>query len=930
MYIRTYLVMITINKNNDKYKIVSNFNLGIFIDSSESTADRLRTIDKRIIEIEKQFVKYLTNYRTNCKIRYVHWSKYATEIDNIDKISSSGGTYPSCIFENTAEIYNDSDIFIILTDGYINSYDAITFDKNISNAQTKSFGIGVIISDEVNVDISVLAPLFKFPQALILQYDGNETARILYKNGISEVEHVDYIKCVDILDIKVNFTYLTLPTNSIIINETDEYITYITYEEFISGNLDIDIYRKLDWESVCRNAKISGQLKKIRALVDHLKNKDVMEVYDKFEQNIKQSSFHKKRREIISKINDAISQDLPYDELSKSLHNMILDSNQEINEQKMLRNNIANSKKIWNEVYRLLHYFDNSTYKIESLIKIANRVKRASFISEDENNFIITYDDKIPTINCVICLCNGPTVLWFSTPSIKQLEIIYKDFVLDCPLGLRNDIYDEIFSNIVANPVCGNCAEDYLAVSNLSVYRVPIIGFIPINWISNYYAARTYLYKCMTEGKILPHIETLLYSYIDLLVNAKAEEKKWMSNNMTEFRSYFIHQMQNSIMINHTFLEDGTQVTLYEAACEFPSNDISLFRQTVNGVTRIFSIKHGQNLLVNHFVDHTHLQRRIIYHYIQQYSYLLKIGKKGMIQSHINSILYKTWCDNITVCNEDDIHELNHSKLIIDDKLGLKEPTPHYYDDILCILEPNIIRYLLYFLKDRCYSKPLSLFELYICISKDWRKLSRNELYRELVGHYYKRNAVNNPEQLSPCYAFYNGLSSSPSKFYYNKIYLGNDIKIAKSKMQSYLVLEYGNNCPNSRSAHISLHKIVADILESEYKDHTDFCPKMMLDVLDAIKLTYGEKGNIFINRIKTILLCIIDFIAVRNEYNAYDVKWYINNFANFIEKAECEQIVCKDNNGIKFRGMLEERYASLDIDDLLNKVQIAYNALNK
>jgi hypothetical protein len=348
----------------------------------------------------------------------------------------------------------------------------------------------------------------------------------------------------------------------------------------------------------------------------------------------------------------------------------------------------------------------------------------------------------------------------------------------------------------------------------------------------------------------------------------------------------------------------------------FPTNDQYLLRQPINAVTRIMQFQPKK-------ID---LENRLIYTHIELFRNLAKVNPQK-IQDKLIKLCCNSWCGLIIV---DDIKDIKTSiNLIEDDLLGLKEQTPYFYDLLKTLIYEDSQRFLLWFLLQENIQTLQKPMKLYLKFREQQKSLTHYDLLMRIIGSYQKRR---NTENTTPCYFGYNGKSSSPSKFYYNKIYLGDgDVATLKIKFSQMLVAEYGSIIPNSNSAHFQLHRIVACVLEKKFKEYSCFKPEMVIEVLKKIKSTKGQKGNIYDSSVpKKIIRCILHFLRVRNVYHLEGFS-YLNENASFDEKVEIEMKYFYDKSieRVKFPGMLEEIYSNDGfINKIVSEVEEFYNSL--
>jgi hypothetical protein len=133
-----------------------------------------------------------------------------------------------------------------------------------------------------------------------------------------------------------------------------------------------------------------------------------------------------------------------------------------------------------------------------------------------------------------------------------------------------------------------------------------------------------------------------------------------------------------------------------------------------------------------------------------------------------------------------------------------------------------------------------------------------------------------------PSYACYNGILSSPSKFFFYESSLipdglsfedltDEDILHIKAKRNELFEEVFGPRNPeaSSKICVTSMHRTVARCLENEvHAKETEFHPEMLKTVLQFMAKTDGNKGNIYEpGFVEELIYVIHDFIEKRNEY---------------------------------------------------------------
>jgi hypothetical protein len=810
---------------------ISNSNIGIFIDKSLST-------EGIILEIEKDIA---AAFKSSESVKYVGWSNRADVAHNLRSICSTGGTIPSCIFNcnKTNEIYNTSDVFVIITDGDINDCDVIHFNKNICSRNMKPMAIGVFVGDG-EINMSVFAALMNFHSVLILSRKiSHKTCEVVFSKNVSGVEAFDLSK---INDIEFDSRYKALPSSAIILSDTD---TTINYTDFSKLDLAFKSDSDIDWDNLCQKAKMMDNLESINALISGFRKEEI----DKLPSVIA-------HRELVAKIIQLKAENRNHESESSELRNICISNDPQY------KSTVAK----WNAVRQTLRHYETVSYSEKGF---CNRVKRAATIVQDPNDIVFPEDN--PLVDCSICLTQGPAVIWVKKPN--QCQLMYNNFTLNYPLGLSDEAYDEIFKDVfVANPVCGHCANCYDEMCQKTVFREEKHGYISYK-LHN-------IYRLISDGKVLPHVKMLLYAYID-----GKKCPAWIDGE------YLLNSMLDVIMTNDSFSDIGNKVTLRQAMSIFPTSDEYLLRQPMNAVTRI--LKNRENV-------HDVLTKRLYYHYIERFSALTTTSAASIaFRQYILNLLSKTRLGLMTI---ESVHDIRDISLIDDTHFGIK--TPYFHDTLRNLISEDAMRHLLKYLLNPQHNRPMQIYSRY-------RRgtISKAQMVHEIISKYHKRASSDD----APCYAIYLGRHSSPTKAW---LKVNNELKCIRNlpldkrreAMETFLMNEYGTAVPSETSDHFNMHKIVAKVMEGQFKGENEWRPEMLRAVVKKVKFAMG---NIYKHSvIRDITLGILDFMRIRKAYVAASYKFN----CSFEEKCRIEDQYYPD-----YPGTLLERYADLDIQAMID-----------
>lgn len=297
-------------------KSLKELSIGFFIDTSGSTGG-LFAYHHTILDVEIKLVKNLMNgLEKNAKL--VSWNRIAEKISDLSKVSFSGETVPSAIFEYTPEIVKEIEVAVIITDGHIGIHEINNFaNQMIKNAIHLKSIIGIIVGrrtcsggsnlnslDNLNflkpseINISVLAPAM-ISNACIL-FHNFKSNYILWSCGAfheqwnpaeikkeSEINKVikddvwDYVSTISIEQIQ----HIIIPIYS---EEEHHHLVVNGYLPFGSGNYfnpEVFLQSNPTWEEllnlpfhrICQYFRINNTYQKLFDWFDIQKNKFIKE-----------------------------------------------------------------------------------------------------------------------------------------------------------------------------------------------------------------------------------------------------------------------------------------------------------------------------------------------------------------------------------------------------------------------------------------------------------------------------------------------------------------------------------------------------------------------------------------------------------------------------------------------------------------------------
>lgn len=946
VYIKmSYMLLLPKRKDIIEKKIIDS-SVGIFIDNSGSTSSLTNGIETLNLEIKIALTFDHIKNVTTCS-----WDTRSEIIYNMCNCKPSGGTSPQCVISNptTRKIFEDASTIIFMTDGEISGRDVSEFADAIKDIiKTKSIICVIVCSGRNDPNISVFAPFLIAKDVMFMHYDGGEYGNILFSKGQFEKQYIKNSKTPITLlkNTKVVNNMPDIPQGYVVIDENNEYVKVYSFDKLMEAeNISQDSLSTNEWNTIIQHAKINDKLTQLRDKISVLRNKNIAATIETLKTNMLYPLADKKQL-LISQIiscDDAIEKE----KITKQLRDIIPDARiEEIKNSQIINKSLCSVRAYWDTIRDILYHFESATYHLSDITYASNRAQRAKNVDDSEIINTNIVHSGAPEIFCTLHLDNGPAVLWLHAPD--DIDSTTNDFVINFPLSKHTSLQKCIKSN----PVCGDCAAGYFAIRKLTAYNEPIDGFIPLNIQNNKQYVYTQLCKILCGNKCLGHINMLLLSMID---DCKYD---WMDLNI---KTYLINELITNTITTDTFGEEGTKMRMIEALGKL-NNDV-LFRQPIFAAMRLLILGKIFAKIPNmSIIDFA--KDRFRYTLIMCIlSSLLKHNYTHIV-SIIDKLLYAQECDIPIIQDEKSVMlpgimdlRVLLSETELNDLVEIIRRLSKLLDiDETQIIPPEMIGEVLCSCKKiMTHERPMTVYKNMITTNQMFKRsitINKNDavkdIIHDLIGKY--KNPGN---MVLPPYAIYNGCDSCPSKLFYEdkcliSEFLGKTIIINDNlftnrvvdQLHHHINTKYGSIHPNERSGHTPVHKIVATICETYFKDLAEPTLEVFAKCIQAMKATNGLKGNIYTrNTLVAIVLCVYDFMSMRKTRKNY----YKDNLSMTIYRkmlSEFEEIGAKIYEQdtkvyvdvpktISFPIDLQIKYANINVDDILNKVEEFMNNHN-
>ncbi|CAF3770213.1 unnamed protein product [Adineta steineri] len=966
---------ITIPKTDLQLKKVSDFTTGIFIDNSGSTSSQLVSIGKNVLQAELS-VCQATEFN-----HIILWNTSAKLCTNINSVRPEGGTNPTTIFQNelTKKAFDQSDVIVFVTDGEIDNSSVTQFATQTKDNLNKALVICIIVHKQLSspskINISVVAPLMMTSNVLCLYYDGEIFYILSSKGYISNFynpsEDLNDYKNLNTLNINELFhniqiyEYRKIPDGCIPIRDNENEIIAIDFNQLLNTK-DLNKILELsenDWKILIQYGKIGNKLNELRTFVSQMKNQAIESDKEICKLNFN-LNYSKQRDEIISKIVTLKLNENEYtnelNRLRQQLHEISDQAKiEEIQYLKYINENLHKTRQYWNNIQNLIHEQEIGSYSINDFTFASNRANRAKILTttdEEYSNITNILDHtNVPLFECAICMEQGPFVLWLKQPT--NIDDTTNDFIINFPLEGN----DSLRHCIVSNPVCGLCAKSYMnATMNnsnqlITLYRESCTGFIPLNWSteSNRKYINYTLFQILTENKILPHVQMLFLSMID------DYKSNWFDQ---QIKDYLLKEIIENIYTTDSFSDEGKRMIFRDALKEIVKQEDKFFRQPFKAVCRILNFNYNFHQLDKNIIKII-LRKRFGLMCIENQCSITKFGPEHLIivKQQLYDILFDTLC-GIPLYGSLKKININDEKL----KEFLKKSYSTFSNSIdklttnigidkSTIFPNEIVSFFLYLLTTvTVHDRPM---KLYIDFSLKHRPLRDNmqiewsefdgNVNKNIFGSYHLVSAVS-----IPSYAINLGSFSCPSKLFFNTEPLwdnnleNKNINIVtlmnqlKTNLDNKLRNLYGSCVPNNSSAHILLHRIVAETLETKHGNEEIMNEEMIMNCMIRIGQTGGRKGNIYAEYVfSQVVLAIENYLKFRqitqnkfkvNDENlsrSYQYKILTELLASGMEYNEITDEVLFEPSKLKVPQMLTAENSNINFNELKKRVQELYIA---
>jgi len=368
-----------------------------------------------------------------------------------------------------------------------------------------------------------------------------------------------------------------------------------------------------------------------------------------------------------------------------------------------------------------------------------------------------------------------------------------------------------------------------------------------------------------------------------------------------------IRSLINHIHTTPTFMEEGTKIPMRDALVQLiqtSDENQALYHQPIVAYYRL--LRFGRLVCewnsdsVN--IEHIKrlIQRRFSYYMIETYASRIKPHGESSIEhltrldqylEQVYSLLFDTTC-GIPQRNSDvhlidvntiaTLHLSNYDTVV----QSIGQVMSKYQLELSDVINSDFMTMLLFGVSNiREYEKPLVMFTNALKRNKYIQRLEHEQVDQIPISDLIRTDMFRHKRVeniVTPAYAFYNGEYSAPSKLFFNDqllfdvdeitvpIRVMDFVELLQERLDMKLVETYGSAVPNNRSAHIKMHKIVAHVIETQFKDvgfvalGNTVSPQLydiMLSCVREIKRTRGHEGNIFSkSTLENMVYCILNF----------------------------------------------------------------------
>jgi hypothetical protein len=439
--------------NVNKTKL-NQLNFSAYIDSSGSTSG---SIMKNQITTYKKLQEY-------CKItKVVSWASSSSLLPsvNINQLTSSGGTDPSCF----VRYWDNESAVIIFTDGQISVSDMERFKTNI---QLKVNNIPIIImlslnsidqrgytiSDlkrQVGIDMSIPETFLSLSNDVVIAITDGVRTKVLMSKGEFVVFESNQLDENSVLSYLPDFDYKLLGKLELMAGLPSNFIKLEGYDKYLdlnniatSSEMNIDVLEKLCSRAILPKLNISL----INMVLERL-----------YKQHTANPELEQLRNELyqISASTDAGSEK----------HQQLINRYNQI---RLLSHSIG-SKDVLNRITKLRVYINEYLKDKTSFTYGSNRAIRATDIDvSDLDNF-----GRCKKIECPIMMTEDDACIVFSKPEEHNyVEVFTSDYYMESPFEFGKALSKLVQPGIFGREMAENMSQNPYT-------REDVIGFVPLS-----------------------------------------------------------------------------------------------------------------------------------------------------------------------------------------------------------------------------------------------------------------------------------------------------------------------------------------------------------------------------------------------------------------------------------------------------------------
>lgn len=832
-----------------------------------------------------------------------------------------GFTYPHQIFTgDTKTMVENCRVLCLVTDGKISdTYVSEFARKSKTILSAKSLVVGVIVGEErcpYSMNVSVVSALMDLCSNCLIFYDNMSQTRLLLSKGVTLQQQLTELKIVppiitrttrweDLPAVKVwdvlqhlqfsNVQRPLVPFGYILTREHSDFMEVVDLKHLETINAEEilskwDIIEKWDWENMIDRAKTTNTMGTLRKTVQVL-DKRIEEKSVQLAQ-IERKDVHVTRAAKISQLAAQIALDefksatdkraavVAYRRLMQD------DVNEKACQKAKAKTRVSNPHCFLQGLLSTMTAVEKSDWTVAGRAR-SNRAQRSSVnekLDPDELASLISASGaQLYENECQICNLTGPsTLLWISSEDDSFYET---DYAIDNPLACGY----QASSKICNFYLCLQCAT-YFMRQGKDMYRRQVQGMFPVFRDSATVPAN--LWKqllisashAFTNGKHMTHVSMLVFAAVEGL-----DARAWGRTPTWQIvRRLILNYLISQIRTTPEFGQTGTKIAMLDAV-------LTGCQATDSFVTKPLAMQKLLLKMVHTYHPHVSSEQRNIW---ARKMLLFSVTRRFRDMKDVDS--FTQWLQEYTYATKGSmiVRGTLQGVSVSDAKLwnrlfGDSAPVVRgIFKNLECtvgirldtLLAPHVWVYLLHsvcwlhrennqLLRQRLENMVIQLLlndsilaHIFLGESTMPEPDILNTMDTRWTGG-YRLPILNLP---TPDFYLNLGKYSCPdplrcSDGYYflpsGTYTILEAERVVRSRRKSKFEELFGSVYPNSHSAHVPVHSIVASVLSDPDEKHD------MESVIQQVKGTKGQRGDIYHPRAcPTIAYVVQSFNAIRND----------------------------------------------------------------